>query len=118
MTTFANAHGVQGFLLLIPVLTLLWPATKAASSVYRWTIRQRLLYWYRELKIVEMAMERAQQREDIEAHVAELERVDAAARRIQVPLEFSDQLYDLRGHIDLVRQRLAERLRPVRMAAE
>jgi hypothetical protein len=27
-------------------------------------------------------------------------------RRIRVPLAFSDQLYDLRGHINLVRQRL------------
>lgn len=118
MTTFANAHGMQGFLLLIPVLTLLWPATKTASSIYRWTIRQRLLYWYRELKTIELATEQAQSRDDVEARVAELERVDAAARRIRVPLEFSDQLYDLRGHIDLVRQRLSERTRPLRMAAE
>ena len=40
------------------------------------------------------------------ARLAELDRIDQAVRRIRVPLNFSDQLYDLRGHIDLVRQRL------------
>jgi hypothetical protein len=29
--------------------------------------------------------------------------------RIRVPLNFSDQYYDLRSHIDLVRQRLGAR---------
>jgi hypothetical protein len=39
---------------------------------------------------------------------AEIERIDAAVRKIKVPLDFSDQFYDLRLHIDLIRQRLAE----------
>jgi hypothetical protein len=36
----------------------------------------------------------------------ELDRIDAAVSRASVPLPFSDQLYDLRAHIDLVRRRL------------
>jgi hypothetical protein len=118
MTTFANAHGVQGFVLLIPILTLLWPATKTASSLYRWTIRQRLLYWYRELKAVELRLDHTGQEEEANVQLAEIERIDAAARRMRVPLEFSDQLYDLRGHIRLVRERLADNLRAARLAAE
>jgi hypothetical protein len=35
-----------------------------------------------------------------------------------VPAYYSNQLYDLRGHIDLVRQRLAVMPAPMRMAAE
>ena len=50
---------------------------------------------------------------DPEALQAELERIDSHVRSIRVPLYFSDQLYDLRGHVDLVRQRLApEAARP------
>jgi hypothetical protein len=46
----------------------------------------------------------------------ELDDIDRAVATIKVPLYLSDQLYDLRGHIDLVRQRLAERER-LRVAA-
>jgi hypothetical protein len=35
-----------------------------------------------------------------------------------VPLYYSHQLYDLRGHVDLVRQRLAQRPSVLRVAAE
>lgn len=107
LTAFTTAYGVQSFLLLLPALTLLWPATVAASGIYRWSVRQRLIYWYGELKAVDRRVERDGAEEDRETRLAELERVDAAVRRMRVPLEFSDQLYDLRGHIELVRQRLA-----------
>jgi hypothetical protein len=39
-------------------------------------------------------------------------------RAMSVPPYYSNQLYDLRGHIELVRQRLATRPQPIRMAAE
>ena len=46
----------------------------------------------------------------MDAHLAEkqeaLDRIDAAVSRIRIPLPFSDQIYDLRSHIDLVRRRL------------
>ena len=35
-----------------------------------------------------------------------------------MPAYYSNQLYDLRGHIDLVRQRLATMPEGMRMAAE
>ena len=40
------------------------------------------------------------------ALVAELDKLDARAARVRVPLAYTDQLYALRGHIDLVRERL------------
>ena len=104
LTAFANAHGAQTILLLIPLLAVALPLVKAVPAIYVWTIRQRLTYWYRHLTALEHALEHA----DAGAHVrAELERIDAAVRRIRIPVYFADQLYDLRGHIDFVRQRLA-----------
>ena len=38
--------------------------------------------------------------------VAQLDRIEAGVATIRVPQHFFDQLFDLRGHIDLVRQRL------------
>jgi TRAP-type uncharacterized transport system substrate-binding protein len=107
LSAFANAHGAQTILLLIPLLAIALPLMKAIPALYVWSIRRRLLYWYRQLT----ALERTLERPDADAHVrvrrADLERIDAGVRRIRIPIYFADQVYDLRGHIDLVRQRLA-----------
>jgi hypothetical protein len=43
---------------------------------------------------------------ELAGRLQELDRIDAAVSRASVPLPFSDQLYDLRAHINLVRRRL------------
>jgi hypothetical protein len=39
----------------------------------------------------------------------ELQRIDEAVSRIHFPLAFSDQVYNLRSHIEIVRRRTALR---------
>jgi hypothetical protein len=104
--------------LLIPVLALILPMFRVVPAVYVWNVRRRLVYWYRQLKSLERRLDSGGAKFDLPALKAELERIDSHVRRIRVPHYFSNQLYDLRGHIELVRQRLE--LRPVetRMAAE
>src|SRR5581483_6207122 len=53
LTAFANAHGAQAILLLIPMLTVLIPLIRLAPMLYSWSVRRRLLYWYRQLKALE-----------------------------------------------------------------
>lgn len=107
LSAFANAHGAQTILLLIPVLAVLLPLVKAIPSMYAWSVRRRLLYWYRHLTTLERTLDYPDAGEYIRARQAELERIDTAVRTIRVPAYLADQVYDLRGHIDLVRQRLA-----------
>jgi len=107
LTAFANAHGAQTILLLIPLLAVVLPLIRALPAIYVWTIRQRLTYWYRHLTALERALDRPDAAAHIHARRADLERIDAAVRRIRIPISFVDRVYDLRGHIDLVRQRLA-----------
>ena len=117
-TAFANAHGAQTALLLIPMLTILVPLMRLAPVFYSWSIRRRLLYWYRQLKALEQRLDMLRPGDDPSVYRADIERIDAGVRRIRVPLAFSDQLYDLRGHIDFVRQRLASNVAPFKVAAE
>lgn len=107
LTAFANAHGAQTILLLIPLLAIALPLMKAIPAFYVWSIRQRLLYWYRQLTALERTLEYPDAALHVRARRAELERIDDAVRKIRIPIYFADQVYDLRGHIDLVRQRLA-----------
>lgn len=118
ISAYGNAHGLQTALLLIPLLTILIPMAKLLPIIYTWSVRRRLLYWYRQLKVLEKSLDAVRTPGDLAAQQAEIERIDAGVQRIRVPLGFSDQFYDLRGHIDLVRQRIGQRAPAARMAAE
>ena len=47
--------------------------------------------------------------QNLAALQTEIERIDAWAERIGVPLSYTHELYALRGHIQLVRQRIVDR---------
>jgi TRAP-type uncharacterized transport system substrate-binding protein len=106
-TAFASSYAAQTLLVLIPLLAILVPLTRALPAIYVWNVRRRLMYWYRQLKLLERSLDSRGAKYDLAAHQAELERIDSAVRRIRLPLYFSNELYDLRGHIDLVRKRLS-----------
>lgn len=90
--------------LLVPIVTVLLPLVKIVPLVYAWRIRQRLLHWYGVLKELELSIDADPSQRD--AHLAALADIDAAVIRIPIPLTFSDQYYNLRGHIDIVRRKL------------
>ena len=116
-TAFLNEHWttlVGG----LGMLALLLPLTRAIPGIYVWMVRRRLVYWYRQLKALERKLDHGGAKFDAEAMQAEFDRIDTHVRAISVPPYYSNQLYDLRGHIDLVRQRLDVKAHPIRMAAE
>jgi hypothetical protein len=117
-TAFASAHAAK-LVLLIPLLAVILPMFKIIPAIYVWNIRRRLIYWYRQLKSLERRLDTGKVSLDPAQVQTELDRIENGVKRIWVPLHFSNQLYDLRGHIDLMRHRLVSRVAaPTRMAAE
>jgi uncharacterized protein len=116
-TAFINSYAAQVLLVLIPLLAVAVPLSKALPALYVWNVRRKLIYWYRQLKALEKSLDSRGAKYDLDAHQTELERIDGAVRRIRVPNFFSNELYDLRLHIDLVRQRLSGKPK-LQMAAE
>ena len=92
--------------MLVPLLGILLPVVKLAPILYTWRIRRRIVYWYRELRKVEADIGPGTGQTDIAAALREIERIETAVNHIPVPLAFTNQLYDLRGHIEVVRHRL------------
>jgi TRAP transporter TAXI family solute receptor len=89
-------------LMLLPLVVLLIPLFKVMPTIYHWRMRARIYRWYDEL---EKAEERAQAGAVDAAWLAsELERIDGEVQRVKVPSSFTDQLYHLRQHVDLVRR--------------
>jgi TRAP-type uncharacterized transport system substrate-binding protein len=91
---------------LVVLLPILIPLVRFAPQIYSWRVRRRILYWYGALKRLEAAARGAAAPEDRAQHLAELDRIETAVDEIPIPLAFSDKLYELRQHIEVVRRRL------------
>jgi TRAP transporter TAXI family solute receptor len=90
--------------LLIPIVTILVPLFKVVPFLYTWRVRKRLWHWYEELKKLEHAMHDTPV--EHQQHLAEIDRIDEAVSDIPVPVQYSEQYYNLRAHVELVRRRL------------
>lgn len=91
--------------ILLPVLVVLFPLMRVLPWFYSWRNRSRIRRLYGELKFLEIEVAR-QDRHDPADCAARLNRIENAARKITVPVNFYGELYTLREHIILVRREL------------
>jgi TRAP-type uncharacterized transport system substrate-binding protein len=97
---------------ILPLLVLIVPASRLAPAVYRWRVRSRIYRWYGAL----MALEREGLARPTEEHLQEilgrLDDIQASINEVRTPLAYADQLFILREHIQMVRNRLSGHRRP------
>ena len=97
--------------LLIPVMGVAYPLLRFAPAIYGWSMRRRVYRLYGELKFIEAEIEHS--RGPLAADVGErLQHLEERANGLQVPASFVSLLYQLRTHIQLVRQHAAEAAAP------
>ncbi|MBI1362210.1 MAG: TAXI family TRAP transporter solute-binding subunit [Alphaproteobacteria bacterium] len=99
----------RAWVLVIPLITLLFPVVRAAPPLYRWRIRRKIYIWYQDLRELEnegRAATTAEQRHTIRGKLADMQ---AETGHVQVPLSYTDDLYRLRSHISFVAE-LIEKL--------
>ena len=95
--------------MVLPLLVVLIPLFKFAPQVYGWRVRSRIYRRYGELKFLENEINEEPGRHSRAEWIEKLDRIEADASQIRTPLTFSDMLYTLRGHIDLVRDMILRR---------
>ncbi len=93
--------------MLLPLVVLMLPLFKVMPPIYSWRMRARIYRWYDRLEEVDFAFKH-DDAGNLPALLAELDRLEQDVRRVQVPLSFASQLYHLRQHIDLVRQKIQD----------
>jgi hypothetical protein len=102
-----------GFDLRLGQVAIGFPFFRFLPQLYNWMTRRRLFYWYGQLKALEASFDANPNDK------AEIERIEDAVSHIRFPLTFSDQVYNLRSHIDIVRRKIAARVPlPGRVPAE
>jgi TRAP-type uncharacterized transport system substrate-binding protein len=90
------------WLAMLGIIAVLIPLARVLPPLYEFRIRRRVFRWYAQLRAVEDARGK-RPAADLLADLADIEqRVDG----VSVPLSYADELYSLRSHIDLVRQRV------------
>ena len=105
--------------MLLASIAIVLPLFRYLPQLYRWNMRRRLLYWYSQLKDLEASIEVNPTDKNLIEKQTEIERIEDAVSHIRIPLALTDQLYNLRAHIDIVRRRLNPRESvPIRGAAE
>lgn len=92
--------------LAVPLATILFPVFKLAPKLYQWRIRRRILHWYQQLKRLERRMIDEQGRTQVARFREEIDRIEHAVSTIPVPITFSEQLFNLRAAVQLVRQKV------------
>ncbi|MBC8236871.1 MAG: ABC transporter substrate-binding protein [Helicobacteraceae bacterium] len=93
-------------LLLIPLLTLLFPLFKGVLPLYQWTMRSKIYKWYKRLDDLENS--NALDVKDLETNMQKLAdlRLEVQAHT-KVPLSYKGEYYNLLLHIDLVSKELS-----------
>lgn len=92
--------------ILLPVAVILFPLMRIMPWLYSWRNRSKLYRWYGELKYLELEVSEHPQTNQISDYYAKLDHIEASVKKIKVPLAFYSELYILREHIELVRERV------------
>lgn len=89
---------------LFSIIAILIPLARILPPLYTFRIRSRIFRWYRNLRQIEqdLAAKSVPARELLER----LEKLDAKAETVMVPLAYTDELYALRSYIAMVREKL------------
>jgi TRAP transporter TAXI family solute receptor len=99
----------RAIVLLLPIVALLIPLLRIAPTIYSWRIRSKIFRCYGDLKFLESELRTRYDPALGGEYRRRLDRIEEEAYQRAVPLAFSDMVYTLREHIDLVRKTL-ERL--------
>ena len=85
------------------IIAVLLPLSRIVPPLYEFRIRSRVFRWYGQLRDIEDRAASADVKPDL---LDELNRLETRVEKITVPLSYTDELYALRNHIELVRQKL------------
>lgn len=87
---------------LLSIVAILIPLSRLLPPLYEFRIRSRIFRWYAQLRAIETNVDQ-RPAQDLLKDLIDIEK---RLENVAVPLSYANQLYSLRGHINLVRDRL------------
>lgn len=97
----------RAWVLAIPLLTLAIPLVRAAPPIYRWRVRRKIYVWYEDLRELEEKGRALAPGEARAGVLRSLEKLQVEVGKLEVPLSYNEDLYQLRSHIEFVKRLLS-----------
>jgi hypothetical protein len=97
-------------IMLLPLVALLYPLFKLMQPIYRWQMRSRIYRWYSELESVDLEINKEGLTVNLDEYFLMLDNLENKVSNISVPHAYSEELYNLRLHIDMLRNQLYKAL--------
>lgn len=104
-----SVHVQRAIAVAVTGIAIGFPLFRFLPQLYNWMTRRRLFYWYGQLKSLEASFDTNLSDQHLAEKQAEIDRIEHAVSHIRFPLTFADQVYNLRGHIEIVRRKIASR---------
>ena len=99
-------------LVLISIGLVLVPLIGILPWLYTWRNRSKYYRWYRELRELEEELKDHPRPENVEDYHTRLDRIEEAVSKIHVSVAFYDEVFILKEHIEMVRQKLIRLIDP------
>ena len=91
---------------LIPLIAIMIPLMRILPAVYSWRMRSRIYRWYGEMKFLEGKIGPQTNDTEISEYLKQLDHIEELANHRRIPLSYNSELYTLREHIQLIRDKL------------
>jgi hypothetical protein len=91
--------------LFIPVAGLLYPLLRISPRIFLWVASRRVYRLYSELRLLEEELASASSDKAGKDFIERLDRLEGRVSNLWVPSSFRPQLYNLRLHISMVREK-------------
>lgn len=90
------------WLAMLSIVAVLLPLSRIVPPIVELRIRSRVFRWYAQLRQIESDVRTRPAQELLDG----LDAIEDKVNAIQVPLSYTDELYALKSHIQMVRRRL------------
>ena len=93
-------------IMLLPLLALLFPLFKLLPPFYKWRMRSRIFRWYDRLMEIDSEILQGDIVDRKEEFMSRLSAIEQQVSQVSVPRGYSRELYDMRIHIQMLREKL------------
>ena len=98
-------------IVIIPLFAVVFPLANLLPRLFAIVTERRIFGMYRELKLVERALEATGPVAGVDELAATVEDLERRANHLWVPLGYAQRLFILKGHIALAQEHIDKRLR-------
>ena len=95
-------------MLLLPLVAVVLPLFKLMPLIYRWRIRSKIYRWYSKLRAFDPERHKSETTDRLQEYLVGLNRIEEKVSHLSVPLSYSEELYHLRMHVDMLRSKLRQ----------